>query len=109
MIAIVVVTLAFYVAHLSHAYATLAFAPFFLLHGLVFGLLVLVTRSILPGVVLHMLSDAIVLPMQYGVVPSAGQWEFVGDGWMSLAAGAASCLAFWKLAVVSRPSRMGLA
>ena len=109
LIAIVVVSLAFYVAHLSHAYATLAFAPFFLLHGLVFGLLVCVTRSILPGVVLHTLSDAIVLPMQYGVVPSAGEWEFVGDGWMSVVAGAASCLAFLRLAAVSRPTRTSLA
>lgn len=103
IIAIVVAALAFYVAHLSHAYAAPAFAPFFLLHGLVFGLLVWLTRSILPGVVLHTLSDAVVLPMQYGVVPSAGQWDFVGDGWMTLAAGATSGLAFWRLAAVSRP------
>jgi membrane protease YdiL (CAAX protease family) len=104
LIASVVVTLVFYVSHLSHAYATIAFAPFFLLHGLAFALLVYMTRSVVPGVVLHTLSDAIVLPMQYGVVPSVGQWAFVGDGWMSLAAGAASVPAFWRLAVVCRPN-----
>jgi membrane protease YdiL (CAAX protease family) len=104
IIGIAIVTLVFYVAHLSHAYATLIFVPFFLLHGLVFGLLVWITRSIVPGVVLHTLSDAVVLPMQYGVIPSVGQLPFVGDGWMSLAAGAASILTFWRLAVVCRPS-----
>ena len=91
------VTVLFYVAHLSHAYATLAFLPFFLAHGLAFGLLVYYTRSILPGVVLHALSDFIVLPMQYGVIPSAGRWPFVGQGWMSLVTGLAAIFAFRQL------------
>jgi membrane protease YdiL (CAAX protease family) len=92
------VTLLFYVAHLSHAYATLAFVPFFLAHGLVFGLLVFFTRSIVPGIILHAVSDFIVLPMQYGVIPSAGQWAFVWQGWLSLLAGAAAIPAFRQLA-----------
>lgn len=92
------VTIVFYVAHLSHAYATLAFVPFFLAHGLVFGLLVFYTRSIVPGVVLHAVSDFIVLPMQYGVIPSVGQWGFVWQGWLSLLAGAAAIPAFFQLA-----------
>lgn len=92
------VTILFYVAHLSHAYATLAFLPFFLAHGLVFGLLVLYTRSIVPGIVLHAVSDLIVLPMQYRVIPSAGEWAFVSQGWLSLLAGAAAVLAFRQLA-----------
>jgi hypothetical protein len=91
------VTILFYFAHLSHAYATLAFAPFFLAHGLVFGLLVFYTRSIVPGIILHGVSDFIVLPMQYGVIPSAGQWELVGQGWLSLLAGAAAIPAFRQL------------
>ncbi|NOT33749.1 MAG: CPBP family intramembrane metalloprotease [Candidatus Eisenbacteria bacterium] len=92
------VTILFYLAHLSHAYATIAFVPFFLAHGLVFGLLVRYTGSIVPGVVLHALSDLVVLPMQYGVVPSAGQWEFVSHGWMTLAAAVAAVPAFRRLA-----------
>ena len=92
------VTLVFYLAHLGHAYATLAFVPFFLAHGLVFGLLVFFTRSIAPGIILHAVSDFIVLPMQYGVIPSAGQWAFVGQGWLSLLAGAAAIPAFRQLA-----------
>src|SRR5688572_11931369 len=85
-------------SHLSHAYATVAFLPFFLAHGLVFGLLVFITRSIFPGVVLHAASDFVVLPMQYGVIPSAGQWDFVGQGGLSLIAGLAAIVAFRRLA-----------
>ncbi len=95
---IVVVTLLFYLAHLSHAYATLAFLPFFLAHGLLFGWLVYSTRSILPGILLHGVSDFIVLPMQYGVIPSIGEWAFVSQGWLTLVAGIAALFAFRKLA-----------
>lgn len=97
-VGISLVTILFYFAHLSHAYATLAFVPFFLAHGLVFGLLVLYTRSIVPGIVLHAVSDFIVLPMQYGVIPSAGELAFVWQGWLSLLAGAAAIPAFRQLA-----------
>jgi len=92
------VTILFYVSHVSHAYATLAFLPFFLAHGLVFGLLVFYTRSILPGIILHAVSDFVVLPMQYGVIPSAGQWAFVWQGWLTLLTGAAAIPAFVRLA-----------
>ncbi|NOT32280.1 MAG: CPBP family intramembrane metalloprotease [Planctomycetes bacterium] len=98
LVGIGLVTVLFYVAHLSHAYATLAFVPFFLAHGLTLGLLVFYTRSIVPGIILHAVSDFIVLPMQYGVIPSAGQWTFVWQGWLSLLAGAAAIPAFRQLA-----------
>jgi membrane protease YdiL (CAAX protease family) len=94
---IVVVTLLFYLAHLSHAYATLAFVPFFLAHGLLFGWLVYSTRSILPGIVLHGVSDFVVLPMQYGVIPSIGKWAFVSQGGLTLVAGVAAVFAFRQL------------
>jgi membrane protease YdiL (CAAX protease family) len=103
------VTILFYVAHLSHAYATLAFVPFFLAHGLVFGLLVFYTRSIVPGVVLHAVSDFVVLPMQYGVIPSVGQWGFVWQGWLSLLAGAAAIPAFLQLARATALERIDTA
>ncbi len=102
---IALVTIVFYVAHLSHAYATLAFVPFFLAHGLILGLLVFYTRSIVPGIILHAVSDFIVIPMQYGVIPSAGQWAFVWQGWLSLSAGAAAIPAFRQLAKVTEVSR----
>ena len=43
------------------------------------------------------LTNFAVLPMQYGVIPSAGQWAFVGQGWLSLVAGLAAILAFRQL------------
>jgi len=103
------VTILFYLAHLSHAYATLAFLPFFLAHGLTMGLLVFYTRSIAPGVVLHAVSDFIVLPMQYGVIPSAGQSAFVWQGWLLLLAGAASVPAFRQLARTMALQRVDMA
>ena len=69
---------------------TLAFLPFFLAHGLTMGLLVFYTRSIMPGIVLHAVSDFIVLPMQYGVIPSAGRSAIVWQGWLVLLTGAAA-------------------
>lgn len=99
---IVTVTVVFYLAHRSHTYATIAFLPFFLVHGMVFGGLVYATRSIVPGIVLHAVSDFVVLPMQYGVVPSAGRWPFVSEGWLSLVAGAAALVTFRKLVAISR-------
>ena len=58
----------FFAAHLSHAYASLAFAPFFLAHCAILTLLVYFTRSILPSIVIHAVSDFIVLPIQYGLI-----------------------------------------
>lgn len=67
--AIIVTAALFYAVHLSHAYATPAFIPFFAAYSLVQGALVFLTRSILPGVVIHALGDFVILPMQYGVIP----------------------------------------
>lgn len=68
-IAIALVAALFYVVHLSHAYATVAFLPFFAAYSLLHGALVYLTRSILPSVVLHCIGDFCILPMQYGVIP----------------------------------------
>ncbi len=69
IVAIVLVAGLFYAAHLSHAYATVAFLPFFAAYSLLHCALVFLTRSILPSVVLHTLGDLAILPIQYGVVP----------------------------------------
>lgn len=67
-VAILLVAGLFYVAHLSHAYATIAFLPFFAAYSILHCALVCLTRSILPSVVLHALGDLVILPIQYGVV-----------------------------------------
>ena len=53
--------------HLSHAYATFAFLPFFLAISAVHGLLVKCSGSIRPSVLLHSLADFIVIPVSYGL------------------------------------------
>lgn len=58
----------FFASHLSHAYVTLVFLPFFLIVSSLHGLLVYLTRSILPSVVLHVVADAVVIPIQFGVI-----------------------------------------
>lgn len=56
--------------HLSHAYATFVFLPFFLAISVVHGLLVKYSGSIRPSVLLHALADFIVIPVSYGLVGS---------------------------------------
>jgi membrane protease YdiL (CAAX protease family) len=96
--------------HISHAYATFAFLPFFLAVSTLHGLLVCTTRSILPSVVLHTVADLIVIPIQYGLIgnPSVASvwtegadpsfWILVG---MAILFGLAAVPAFMKLAMVS--------
>ncbi|MEO7974688.1 MAG: type II CAAX endopeptidase family protein [Thermoanaerobaculia bacterium] len=101
-VGIPIVGLVFYVAHLSHAYATLAFLPFFLVYSAFHGLMVYLTRSILPSVVLHAIADFIVVPMQFGVLPGPGDSKFVTHGGLSLVFAIASLPALWRLATVAR-------
>jgi membrane protease YdiL (CAAX protease family) len=56
--------------HLSHAYATFAFFPFFLMISVVHGLLVKYSGSIRPSMLLHSVADFIVKPVKYGLVGS---------------------------------------
>ena len=56
--------------HLSHAYATFAFLPFFLAISAVHGLLVKYSGSIRPSILLHALADFIVIPVTYGLIGS---------------------------------------
>ena len=66
--AILISGVMFFVSHLGHAYVTLAFLPFFLAVSSVHGLLVYLTRSILPSVALHSAADLITIPIQYGLI-----------------------------------------
>jgi membrane protease YdiL (CAAX protease family) len=70
-VAILITGLMFFLDHhLSHAYATFAFLPFFLAISVVHGLLVRFTGSIRPSIVLHGVADFLVLPVMYGLVGS---------------------------------------
>jgi len=69
MIAILISGIMFFLDHhLSHAYATFVFLPFFLAISVVHGLLVKYSGSIRPSVLLHALADFIVIPVSYGLV-----------------------------------------
>jgi membrane protease YdiL (CAAX protease family) len=67
-VAILVSGVMFYVAHLNHSYVTLAHLPFFLAISAVHGLLVYLTGSILPAIVLHASADLLFIPLQYGLL-----------------------------------------
>ena len=54
--------------HLSHAYATWAFLPFFMIISAAHALLVRATGSIKPSVVLHSVFDIAVIPVMYGLM-----------------------------------------
>lgn len=100
--------------HLSHAYATWAFLPFFMLVSALHGLLVYYTRSILPSVLLHASADFLVIPVQYGLVGHLDftpAWKtgvdgmFLGVVALVLLSGAASVPAFRRLAAVTCDQR----
>lgn len=93
--------------HFSHAYATYAFLPFFMLVSALHGLLVYFTRSIL----LHALADFLVIPLQYGLIGHldfSPVWKtgidpvFLGIIALVVVSGAASIPAFMRLAVLTR-------
>jgi membrane protease YdiL (CAAX protease family) len=102
IVGIAIVGLMFYVSHVSHTYATIAFLPFFLMYSLLHGLLVYLTRSILPSILLHAVSDFIVIPVQYGVTGSA--LDFSANTYMALTLffGIAAAPVFQRLAAVAR-------
>ena len=99
---ILISALVFYVVHLSHAYATIAFLPFFIIYSILHGYLVYLTRSILPSVILHALGDLTILPMQYGILKNMGEMPFMHNGWMSLISGLIAVPLFYYLSKITR-------
>src|ERR1700730_4031514 len=103
--------------HLSHAYATFAFLPFFLAVSALHARLVYLTGSILPSIVIHAAGDFAVVPFQYGligtvhssaVLKTGAEPSFLVEVASVLVFGAAAVPAFRKLAEVSgRASRQG--
>jgi membrane protease YdiL (CAAX protease family) len=113
--AILVTGLVFFADHhFGHAYATFAFLPFFLAVSTLHGILVYLTKSILPSVVLHAVADAVVIPIQYGIIGNlsvSSVWvhgvdsSFLWVAGIALGAALASVPAFFKLAqVAARPA-----
>lgn len=102
LVAIASVAVFFYVVHLTHAYATLAFVPFFMAYSILHGALVYLTRSIVPNVLLHFAGDFVILPIQYGVIRNPLGTSVPVHAMTVLCFGAASALAFWRLARVTR-------
>jgi membrane protease YdiL (CAAX protease family) len=104
--------------HLSHAYATFAFLPFFLAISVVHGLLIRFTGSIRPSALLHGVADFCVVPIMYGLVGSfsvSPVWEtgFDRNFAICLAAmlifGVAATAAFVRLAHCSKPNQAAAA
>ena len=102
---------AFFLSHyFSHAYATFAFLPFFLAISTVHTLLVALTGSIRPSIVLHAVFDFLVIPLQYGMLGSlafSSVWKTGPDTSFFVAAavfvgfGLAAVPAFRRLARIS--------
>lgn len=97
MVAILSVAALFYFVHLSHAYATLAFVPFFLAYSVLHGVLVYLTRSIRPSVVLHVLGDVSILPIQYGAIDDPLGTSMSMHLLFVCVTAAFALFAFWKL------------
>jgi membrane protease YdiL (CAAX protease family) len=95
----------FYVVHLSHPYARPAFIPFFAAYSVMHGLLVFMTRSIRPSVVLHVIGDVLILPIQYGVVANPLGSSVVPHVLAVLCFGAGSVVAYALLARVNTIER----
>lgn len=102
--------------HFSHAYATFAFLPFFVAVSVLHALLVYFTGSIRPSIVLHVVFDAAVIPIQYGligelsmspVLKAGVDASFLAESAIMLLFAAAAVPAFRKLQTVSRLPQNG--
>jgi membrane protease YdiL (CAAX protease family) len=65
VIALATTSVIFTVIHLTHGAAILPFLPFFLAAAVIYGLLTIVTGSILPSMTLHFAGDVMLLTMRY--------------------------------------------
>lgn len=72
--AILLVGFCFWLAHLSHATLTWTHLPFHLLASAVLGVLVYLTRSLLPAIVLHTVADIVLQPTYFFRWPDAA-WQ----------------------------------
>lgn len=102
VIAITAAAILFFLVHLIHAYATVAFIPFFAAYSLLHGVMVYLTRSVVPSVVLHALGDLSILPIQYGVVRSPFGSSVSAHVLVIACCGVGSAIALWQVARIVR-------
>jgi membrane protease YdiL (CAAX protease family) len=62
MPAILVVSGMFWAAHLNHDYMTFAHVPFYILVSATLGVVVYLTKSLVPAIIIHIVADLILLP-----------------------------------------------
>jgi membrane protease YdiL (CAAX protease family) len=65
VIALATTSVVFTLIHLTHGAAILPFLPFYLVVAVVYGLLTLLTGSILPSMTLHFIGDVMMISLQY--------------------------------------------
>jgi membrane protease YdiL (CAAX protease family) len=65
VIALATTSVIFTLIHLTHGAAILPFLPFFLVAAVIYGLLTIVTGSILPSMTLHFAGDVMLLTLRY--------------------------------------------
>ncbi len=65
VIALATTSVIFTLIHLTHGAAILPFLPFFFVAAVIYGLLTIVTGSILPSMTLHFAGDVMLLTMRY--------------------------------------------
>jgi membrane protease YdiL (CAAX protease family) len=110
VVALSITSIIFTAVHLSHGARILPFLPFYLVVAVIYGLLTLFTRSILPSMLLHFTGDVMMMAFQYvglrmntaGPVHT-GRIEIV-PAVVAIVLGAASAVAFRFLARDARPA-----
>jgi membrane protease YdiL (CAAX protease family) len=108
--AIAITSIIFTAIHLTHGARILPFLPFYLVVAVIYSLLTLITRSILPSMLLHFTGDVMMFAFQYlnlrlktGGAGQTGRIEIV-PAIAALVLGAASAVAFRYLAREGRPA-----
>jgi membrane protease YdiL (CAAX protease family) len=100
--AIATSSVVFTLVHLTHGVGILPFLPFYLVVAVVYGLLTLLTGSILPSMTLHFIGDVMMIGLQYvaaregAVTPATGRIA-IGPAVAFIALAAFSVMAFRSL------------
>jgi membrane protease YdiL (CAAX protease family) len=110
VVAITTTSIIFTAVHLSHGARILPFLPFYFVVAVVYSLLTLITRSILPSMLLHFTGDVMMFAFQYvnlrlktGGLAETGRIEIV-PALVAIVFAAASAVAFRVLARQGRPA-----
>lgn len=101
--AVLTTSVVFTLAHLTHGSAILPFLPFYFAVSVIYGVLTLLTGSVLPSMTLHFAGDALMLTLQFlgaraGAPPSMPGAFALAPVILAIAAGSVSAMAFRSLA-----------